>query len=670
MDLSSYKKMKFQDTTANELRHQLTGLSIGERYFAEASPRTSFLEILQDIDPESAEILTKSMERYEGLERLGHTPILGVCGMQNSGKSTLVAHHLSSAGRKRVLVGDFSEEGTHRFVFWAPQSWEADAERKNALEQFIGNAFGGIPELLSADPAKAAEQYNARTARTEEFGVPILAFDPALDDLGIAILDCPDIQRSFDSNSKEPTAHLRRIALGKASRLCSCFFVVSEVTQQEDEKLRAIFDAIEAEQTGLPVFYVCTKVHRARMDSVYADVLDRLDSIRVRDKVRSFFASPRLETAPETGYPRGVEYRNLQEKGQSIEALCNGLEASRLQSLFLADLQDKIAADFSNGEGELRAHDGFNQQIIQDVRKTLLKFLDNEFHRGESGLSPFYTKEIVSTIMDSLARTAPWYLKPSMWVPGVFRWTMGVLKKGKDRIASSILKRQKKERSKIEKSKHIKKVKSKNFALCFEGRSYIPAVVDEAQLEEIWESSVSALGEQDVHQADELRIDLDEKMKAVWKEVPFRKKALAGRNLLVVLAGGLLAALLLPLDGGGSFAVYAVTVKELMLAVGLSGLAGTEAAFALSKTIEDYAARPQHSAILAMLQDKMGVPRASTAELQAMPENKKIELNDSDIPRKDALIHVLKEPVILLDEDALAAIKETVQSDEEGKAPL
>ncbi|MDF1659135.1 MAG: hypothetical protein P1U58_16075 [Verrucomicrobiales bacterium] len=642
------------------LREALTSVSMGRRYPSDSREQTSLLDILKEIDREAASKLAGDLDRCEELERLGHTPILGVCGMQNSGKSTLVAHHLSAEGRKRVLVGDFSDEGTHRFVFWAPRSWEEDPERKAALERFIGKAFDGVPEMLATDPEKAAEQYNARTARTEEFGVPLLAFDPALDDLGLAILDCPDIQRSLKPEARERTAHLRKEALAKAARLCSCFFIVSEVKQQEDEKLRSVFDAIEAEQTGLPIYYICTMVGMSRPDSVRTDVVDRLKSIRVREKVRRIFASPKLAQVPESGYPENVEYHDLEGELINIADVSRDLDASQLQRQFLDDLKGKVGDDFELGNAAIEKHQKANEETIAAVRERLLRFLDTEFHRGNGGLSPFYTRAVVSELMQSLSRTAPWYLRASMWTARGFQKTKDGLGNGWDWIEKNLIpfRQEKREDSGI--SRDLGKVTTDSFVLALEGQGWMPQEAEEKTLQEIWNSCVRVVANDEFINESNLRLDLDEKMAAIWEDVSWGRKAVAVASPLVILSGALLTVLVAPIDMGGSAVLFAASASELLLAAGLGGAAGAAASVALDKCIEKHAARPQHSAVFAMLQDRMGVPRATEKELRVIPENKVIKLNESKVPQKDALVHVLKEPVILPDEKALETVEQAL----------
>jgi hypothetical protein len=189
------------------------------------------------------EAFQRRVEACQQADRLEQTPIVGVCGTVNSGKSTVVAGFLSEEGRRRVLVGLLGKAGTNRFVFWLPLSWRANGLGAT-VEEMIERQTGEMPERLAEDRDEAGIQYNAAVDRARKFNIPLVAYDAALDSGGIAFLDCPDIQRSLDESVDESTAHLRLERLRSIAPLCSAFVVITSMAQAGTEDVGKVFDAL------------------------------------------------------------------------------------------------------------------------------------------------------------------------------------------------------------------------------------------------------------------------------------------------------------------------------------------------------------------------------------------------------------------------------------------
>lgn len=641
----------------------LTVVPVARRHSTATRDKDDFVSLLREVDPGPAKTLDVDLKRLRTCEAIQHVPIIGVCGMMNSGKSSLVAHFLSDEGRKRTLIGDFREEGTHRFVLWVPKSWSSDPIRRTELGAFLKGTFDTNLEELSSDPDDAARQYNARSERTIEFGVPLLAFDPELDSHGLALLDCPDIQRSHDTAKKEKTAEIRKQALARATRLCSAFIVVSSAKQQEDEDLKDVFDALNSGISSLPVYYVSTMVNPIQMDSVNQDVEKRLVELGVHDRVRRKFGSPQLVGVPPSGYPKGVEYKDLAGELEDIRLICGELEPSELQRGFVDDLIKKLRSSFHSGRDRIMEHQRANQNIIHQGRGELMKFLDNTFSRSGKGLSPLYSKEVVGLLMGSIAKTAPWYLQPSFWVAGSFKWMMEGLGSGWDWVTNqlSAFKLKSDKEGAIKDPKHLGTVTPQQFSLCFLGKNWIPADTSEATLIKVWNLSINTIAREDsLIDTETMRLDLDKKMSTIWNSVGFWNKFWATASLPLVLAGGFAVILFAPLDLGGTAVLYAASMSEIMLALGLGVATGTASSLALDRAVEQHAARPQHSALFAMLQDRMGIPRASLQELCGMPENRDLQLTDSKVGAKEVLIHTLAEPIVRVDSESLRRIEMTI----------
>ncbi|MCA9136538.1 MAG: hypothetical protein KDB00_07260, partial [Planctomycetales bacterium] len=242
-----------------------------ERLYPEAR-NESFLTALRRVDAKMADdVMSLGRQVFHGA-RLAEFPTLAVAGMLNSGKTSLVAGLLSRHGRSRTLRGVANHQGTHRFVLWLPQKWRAEPSLWQLLLDDFGDAVGHPPELLAEMPEEAHEQYNNRRGGADALGVPLVATDPALDDLGIGLLDCPDIvsDEVFGVGSPER----RRELLGKASTFCSAFLVVSTPGMARDRTLGEILQTISDLMPGIPRLLAVNKI---RPSQTPEDVLESFE---------------------------------------------------------------------------------------------------------------------------------------------------------------------------------------------------------------------------------------------------------------------------------------------------------------------------------------------------------------------------------------------------------
>ncbi|EMI45805.1 hypothetical protein [Rhodopirellula sp. SWK7] len=214
-----------------------------------------------------AETLTAG-RRLDTAGRLVDRPTIAVAGMLNSGKTSLVSSFLSPAGQARTLRGTSNREGTHRFVLWLPQSWRSDVELWSLLVSRIGDSLGHPPEDLSEDPAEAAAQYNNRTGDQSQLSVALLATDPALDDIGVGLLDCPDIVSDEELGLGSPQQ--RKELLGRAATLCSAFLIVTDAASSRDTTLADLMRIASDLMPGVPRMLAVNKVRpRQTPDQVH-----------------------------------------------------------------------------------------------------------------------------------------------------------------------------------------------------------------------------------------------------------------------------------------------------------------------------------------------------------------------------------------------------------------
>ncbi|MCC6508031.1 MAG: hypothetical protein IT423_02920, partial [Pirellulaceae bacterium] len=200
------------------------------------------------------------------------------------------------------------------------------------LHRYLTDLFGVGPELLADDPQQAFEQYNGQLLSTnvsshnsqlDPLQVPLLAHDPGLNDLGLALLDCPDIQTAFTlepgdihglrsplaqaplRQDAEQVQQHRRQMLGRVGRLCSAFLVVSKLSSLHDSTLLSIFETLRDTMPGVRRILAVNKVKARYAPSVVDEQAQSLvDQFQITDvymayDFRSHWAEYRLPPAPQ-----------------------------------------------------------------------------------------------------------------------------------------------------------------------------------------------------------------------------------------------------------------------------------------------------------------------------------------------------------------------------------
>ena len=220
--------------------------------------RESYLSALKRLQPTVASEVLAAGRRLYSAEKLVNWPTVAISGMLNSGKTSLVATFLSDKGRARTLRGDNNDQGTHRFVLWLPAAWRKDSDLWGLLMSRIGDSIGQPPEMLAEEPVEAHRQYSNHDGSEDELRVPLVATDPALEQAGIGLLDCPDIvsDEAFGLGSPE----IRRELLGRAATLCSAFMVVTSAESSRDAALGNLLRIASDLMPGIPRLLAVNKI--------------------------------------------------------------------------------------------------------------------------------------------------------------------------------------------------------------------------------------------------------------------------------------------------------------------------------------------------------------------------------------------------------------------------
>lgn len=220
--------------------------------------RESYLMALRRMQSPVVTHTLAAGRRLDTASRLVDRPTIAVAGMLNSGKTSLVSSFLSPAGQQRTLRGTSNREGTHRFVLWLPESWRSDVELWSLLVSRIGDSLGQPPENLSEDPEAAAAQYNNRAGDEAQLAVALLATDPGLDEVGVGLLDCPDIVSDEELGLGSPAR--RKDLLGRAATLCSAFLIVTDAASSRDTTLADLTRIASDLMPGVPRMLAVNKV--------------------------------------------------------------------------------------------------------------------------------------------------------------------------------------------------------------------------------------------------------------------------------------------------------------------------------------------------------------------------------------------------------------------------
>lgn len=373
-------------------------------------------------------------------DKLVGWPTVAVAGMLNSGKTSLVATFLSEQGRLRTLRGFGNDQGTHRFVLWLPAAWQKDSDLYELLMQRIADAIGRAPEMLSDDPKQAHQQYNNRVGDADLLSIPLVATDAALDQVGMGLLDCPDIvsDEAFGLGSPQQ----RRDLLGKAATLCSAFLVVTSAESSRDTSLADLLRIASDLMPGVPRFLAVNKVRPQQtpdqvfdtftpmakshgIDTIYGaydfEIPDSHPFIPVRhvgahaiaeqeNSLPTFFS---LRSTADENPPASVDADRM------LDALPIRLDRATLFESFRYSLEQNLrSAVWEDGVTMVDRDAAGSVKRTSEAQRCLLDATLDFFARRDSGqimeLRLHQNERILRQLSESFALTAPWYARWSV----------------------------------------------------------------------------------------------------------------------------------------------------------------------------------------------------------------------------------------------------------------
>ncbi|MEM9366617.1 MAG: hypothetical protein AAGD07_11525 [Planctomycetota bacterium] len=646
----------------------------------------SFLAALRRIKPALASETLAAGQRYHTAERLAQWPTLAVAGMLNSGKTSLVSSFLSPRGRERALRGTANDEGTHRFVIWLPEDWRSDIELWSLLITRIGDALGEAPEDLAEDPMESAGQYNNRDADASRLRVPLVATDPALNDLGVGLIDCPDIVSDEELGLGSPED--RRELLGRAATLCSGFLIVTDSGSARDSTLADLLRIASDLMPGVTRFLAVNKVRRQTPEQVHAT----FEQLAARFNVAGVYAAydydipankgfiPTTDQDPIVDLP-AVELADeplpvfFETSADDADNPPNPIASERLLAmlpsrldraeLFL-QLQKALRLSvetrvWHEGLATIRENAETSRQKTDRAHHTLLDASLEFFAQRSQGkvteLRLHQSERIVRQLSESFAATAPRYARWSIRVNATLRRFLGgagdlirsltptaLSQKAADEIKGRF--RSGDYGGLIDPESLVREIlrhggeSSLSHHYADDGLSQghkpskapvadaleSPDASDQPFTESI-RQAVMRFEQNDFTTLDPRR--LDEVTARMWKQVPIHRKLVHGLTPLATVLATFGAAFTVPIDFGASW-LFAASMTELFAAAGLSAFATLWAGNQGSREIAQHAARQQLSDFLAVLCDALGLARAE-GSLQVTVDGKKVVVPTSQL---------------------------------------
>lgn len=613
--------------------------------------------------------LTALLKHLGVFEQVSRCPIVAITGLLNAGKSSLLASYLSPENRPRVLRGLSNEAGTHRFVLWLPKVWWDEAELLSTLISFLTSLFGHPPEHLSEDPAIAALQYNGRimaeslmkapqvgeskdstdvshgSEPVDPLSVPLIAYDAGLNDLHLGLVDCPDIQTGFlAQNTIGPSgsemADARQSHLSQMGRLCSAFVVVSKLNSLHDQGLIGILQTLRDAMPGVPRLLAVNKIKARYSPSVVYEqskaLIDRfsIQSVYVAYDFRSSLAHTRIPKRPaelswaEDDEPLPIFFEANPEDASSSKLsylinLSRQLDTGVLSRESSRSLRMQLKVKATETLAWIQSNQKHRSTQIRDGWQALAdacyEFMAERDATGKAtGLRLQASPTIVSQMADSLHRTAPMWMRFSLTIDRSARQLQTAISNSASRFkilqnaSDSVTKFTKRFRrgegaQVVTPERLAKTLRTNDLHEAFKTTS-------NEHLKLGCELAMKRFADEDKTELNEK--ELDEWSKQVWASMSMKDKLWRSTQPLAVLTAPLLAAVLVPFDGGGSAVLVFASAKELLAAAGIAAVmtpmaTGGEAL----RIVHRETPWRQLSDLFAILCDSIGLPRPDANEL-------------------------------------------------------
>jgi len=607
----------------------------------------------QDIkDPQASfrHRLMTNLAVYRRAISLARTPIIGVCGTVNSGKSTIVASFLSEGGRARVPIGTFEKDGTNRFVYWLPQRWKRNGLARE-IESLIQTSSGFAVEHLSEDPVAAAIQYNAAENRKVRFNIPLVAFDEALDEAGLALLDCPDIQRSLDEGSDLPTASLRLERLKAIAPTCSGFVVVSSMEQSGTEDVGRLFNAMRDVAKRAPVYFVLNKTHSTDPEVYGPEVNQILSRWGQKEFVKEIFISPFVQSRVRGEKPNPV-ILSLGPDLRPLGAAVHGLDIAEMQSIHAESSLRKIEEFLDEVKKSLEHSLMIRRETHSRLQDDILTHLTERLLDHDGRLrAPFFFVH-ADAFRLSFRRTAPrWRYVLSLPMGWIKRWMSS-----SDSASNA----------------QVVFLTASDFGAFMHGRKSVPPMVTRDELQKAW-SVAWDIAKNCPNSLFPSDADLDVRTKQIWDLLSKKGNSFSFKSLSFILVGLSAGVFMAPVDGGftaiKTSSGIVLSITEILGST-LALTAGGSIAYGsslkrLQEEFDERIAKPQIRNLYDALCDCFGLPRKLGNIAFVKHGQNAIQIDPSDMPIHGSVTRVFNHVLFEIDESLWRqmriALKESVR---------
>ncbi|MEM7387448.1 MAG: hypothetical protein AAF514_21125, partial [Verrucomicrobiota bacterium] len=516
------------------------------------------------------------------IRRFGVVPVVAVVGLINSGKSSLVASFLSPDSRSRVLRGMTGNEGSQRFTLWIPAAWRNDEGFYERLLELLGRLFGEAPEALADSAEEAREQQN----NLEALGRPLLAVDSNLEKHGIALLDCPDIQRGKEDRVGNET---RLGMVSRAAELCAAVLVLSSRNQIEIRDLHEIMDRMPDAQRIYainlireePAHEVVSEVRQVLkltdetpvygaydfLIPTYAEYSPLWDENLMRDRDERLLASSPCFF--ELMSDSGANLPSSVEANRSLQSLAQRVTPEAMQQKRLRELQVDFFSVFREAlkkvETEVAALGAERERAEDRLLEECRELIQED---GES-LRITINPDMVSSIEESLNRTAPTHYR-IMLIPSrmFFQAVQKAVEAGRRGLAGVAGEKLKEKKEALEKkwkfggSGAVKEVGTRELDRML---SLWSGAAGAYKPPELWQSASQSILER-FREEDRTNLsdqEWDEITGPLWSEIPFKARLKIFSSAFLLLGSLLLAFF----DGAITFT--AIHIGDLLGGLGL-----------------------------------------------------------------------------------------------------